>query len=85
MRFGGAGRVGIIGPMRLTEFHQLITDEFGKVQGNWIVHSHVLAGFGRTPEQLIEDGADLRKVWLQLCDDFDVPDGRRLGLDQPGR
>ena len=75
---------GIIGAMRLTEFHQLITDEFGKVQGNWIVHSHGLAGFDRTPDQLIEDGADLRTEWIQLCDDFDVPQERRLGLDQPG-
>lgn len=70
--------------MRLTEFHQLIGDEFGKIQGNWIVHSHVLPVYDRTPEQLIEDGEDLRRVWIGLCEDFDVPEQRRLGVDHPG-
>ena len=67
--------------MRLTEFHQLISDEFGRVQGNWIVHSHVPAGHDRTVEQLIDDGVELREVWRLLCEDFDVPEGRRLGVD----
>lgn len=90
MAFSGGGvgelsraeSVGIIVDMRLTEFHQLIQDEFGRVQGNWIVHSHVPAGYDRTVEQLIEDGIGLRKLWSVLCDDFDVPDERRLGVDR---
>lgn len=69
--------------MRLTEFHQLINDEFGPLQAGWIVHSHVLAAFGRTGEQLIEQGEDLRAVWLGLCDDFHIPESRRLGRDDP--
>ncbi len=67
--------------MRLTEFHQLIEDEFGQVHGKWIVHSHVPAGRGRTVEELIEDGVSLRELWALLCDDFDVPQERRLGID----
>ncbi|AGF72698.1 hypothetical protein A605_08480 [Corynebacterium halotolerans YIM 70093 = DSM 44683] len=74
--------VGIIVDMRLTEFHQLIQDEFGHGQGNWILHSHVPAGYDRTVEQLIEDGLSLRKLWAVLCDDFDVPEERRLGVDR---
>lgn len=68
--------------MRLTEFHQLVTDEFGESEGRWLVHSHVLAGFGGTAEELMESGEDLRRVWRGLCDDFDVPEERRLGRDE---
>jgi hypothetical protein len=30
----------------------------------------------------VERGADLREVWWALCDDFDVPEDRRLGADE---
>ena len=71
--------------MRLTEYHQLIVDEFGESKGKWISHSHVLPDLGATPDELIERGVDPRKVWLSLCNDFDVPQGRRLGVDYPGK
>ncbi|WIM66798.1 DUF3046 domain-containing protein [Corynebacterium breve] len=70
--------------MRLTEFRQLIEDEFGSQKGEWIVHSHVVSGLGATSEQLIERGVDPRQVWEGLCEDFDVPEERRLGVDRPG-
>lgn len=76
---GGWG--GIIADMRLTEFHRLITDEFGRVRGNFIVHSHVPAGYSATVEELMAQGMALRSLWLLLCRDFDVPQGRHLGLD----
>lgn len=69
--------------MRLSEFRQLIEDEFGEVRGEWIAHSHALATFGMTADEAVESGADLRQVWLQLCVDFDVPEERRLGRDDP--
>ncbi|WP_293953912.1 DUF3046 domain-containing protein [uncultured Corynebacterium sp.] len=70
--------------MRLSEFRQLIEDEFGDSRGEWITHSHVLGTFGRTADDAIESGKDLREVWLQLCDDFGIPEERRLGREQPG-
>jgi hypothetical protein len=70
--------------MRLTEFQRLITDEFGEQEGKWIAHSHVLARLGDTADELIERGVDPREVWEGLCEDFDVPEGRRLGVDRPG-
>lgn len=70
--------------MRLTEFHQLIEDEFGRAAGRHIIHSHVLASHGSTAEELIDAGADLREVWWEICRDFDVPEDRRLGRDIPG-
>ncbi|MFC6145324.1 DUF3046 domain-containing protein [Corynebacterium nasicanis] len=71
--------------MRLTEFHQLIEDEFGRAKGRHLVRSHVLAAEGVTVGELIDAGADLREVWSGICRDFDVPEERRLGRDTPER
>lgn len=70
--------------MRLTEFHQLVEDEFGPARANWIVQSQVLPGTGKTSEELIESGVDPREAWRGLCDAFDIPEERRLGIDRPG-
>ena len=67
--------------MRRTEFDRLVEGEFGDSFGAWIGSSHVLSRLGGTAEGLIEQGADLREVWLALCDDFEVPQDRRLGED----
>lgn len=63
--------------MRLTEFNELLTGQFGAVYGTSVLVDHVLTGFGgRTAAQAIEDGAEPRDVWRALCADFDVPRDR---------
>ena len=60
--------------MRLTEFHELVENQFGSVRGPSLLVDHVLTGFGgRTAAQAIEDGVEPRDVWRALCADFDVP------------
>ncbi|GAA3716554.1 DUF3046 domain-containing protein [Gordonia hankookensis] len=60
--------------MRLTEFTELITAEFGELAADSILVDHVLLEFGgRTGSQAIEGGADPRDVWVAICRDFDVP------------
>ncbi|MDL9947682.1 MULTISPECIES: DUF3046 domain-containing protein [unclassified Gordonia (in: high G+C Gram-positive bacteria)] len=60
--------------MRLTEFTELITTEFGERSADSILIDHVLTEFGgRTGAQAIEDGIDPRDVWVAICRDFDVP------------
>ncbi|KAA0112148.1 DUF3046 domain-containing protein [Mycolicibacterium sp. P1-5] len=60
--------------MRLTEFHELIDGQFGRVRGRSLLVDHVLTQLGgRTATQAIEDGVDPRDVWRALCADFDVP------------
>ena len=60
--------------MRLTEFHELVTAEFGPVRAASMLVDHALNRFGgRTAAQAIEDGVDPREVWRALCADFDVP------------
>ncbi|WP_041631427.1 DUF3046 domain-containing protein [Corynebacterium terpenotabidum] len=68
--------------MRRTEFDRLVVGEFGDSFGSWIAGSHVLTGLGATASELIAGGADLREVWWALCEDFEVPEGRRLGSDE---
>lgn len=70
--------------MRVTEFDQLMSDEFGGVEARWIAHSHVLSTLGDTPDGLIDAGVNPREVWEEICRDFEVPEGRRLGVDRPG-
>lgn len=70
--------------MRLTEFHQLVRDEFGEERAQWIIQSQVLPESDKTAAELIESGVDPRRVWHGLCDAFDVPEERRLGVDRPG-
>jgi hypothetical protein len=58
----------------LTEFHELVEQQFGPVRGASIIVDHVLSGLGsRTSVQAIEAGVDPRDVWRALCADFDVP------------
>ena len=60
--------------MRLTEFHGLVQEQFGRVRGASLLVDHVLSGLGgRTAAQAIEAGTEPRDVWRALCADFDVP------------
>ena len=67
--------------MRRTEFDRLTLGEFGDSFRAFIADTHVLSSLGDTTVALIEQGYDPRDVWLALCDDFDVPEERRLGED----
>ena len=47
---------------------------------------HRISGLGsRTADEAVADGVQPRTVWLALCDDFEVPESRRLGRDRPLR
>ncbi|OBF15712.1 DUF3046 domain-containing protein [Mycobacterium sp. ACS4331] len=60
--------------MRLTEFRELVEQQFGAVRGASLVVDHVLTGLGgQTAAQAIEAGVEPREVWRALCADFDVP------------
>lgn len=59
--------------MRLTEFRELMTEQFGR-QADAMLADHVLVELaGRTGAEAIEAGVDPRDVWVALCRDFDVP------------
>ncbi|MBL8928323.1 MAG: DUF3046 domain-containing protein [Pseudonocardia sp.] len=63
--------------MRLTQFRDLMDDEFGS-RAAALTRDHVFAELGdRTVEQALEAGIDPRKVWLAVCEVYDVPAARR--------
>ncbi|MFW0797322.1 DUF3046 domain-containing protein [Gordonia sp. CPCC 205515] len=60
--------------MRLTEFTELLTTQFGVSSADSMLRDHVLVELGgRTGAQAIEAGIDPRDVWVAICRDFDVP------------
>ena len=64
--------------MRLTQFRDLMNDEFGPGRAAALARDHVFADLGdRTVEEALTAGADPRKVWLAVCDAYDVPPVRR--------
>lgn len=63
--------------VRLTEFSELITTEFGTTTANSMLVDHVLTDLGgRTAAEALDAGIDPKDVWTALCRDFDVPRDR---------
>jgi hypothetical protein len=72
--------------MRLSEFQQLVDDEFGPAYARVLVSDLVLTELdGRTAEQSLRDGEEPRRVWLALCRAGDVPESRWHGVDPRSR
>lgn len=72
--------------MRLSEFRQLVDDEFGAAYARVLVSDLVLTELdGRTAQRALDDGAEPREVWLALCRANDVPEARRHGVDPKKR
>ena len=63
--------------VRLTQLRVLMNDVFGP-RAAALTRDHVFAELGdRTVEQALEAGVDPRKVWLAVCEVYDVPASRR--------
>lgn len=63
--------------MRLTEFHELLAEEFGRMRSDSYLIDYVITSLGgRTGAEAIEAGVDPREVWRALCSEFDVPRSR---------
>jgi Protein of unknown function (DUF3046) len=64
--------------VRLTQFRELMVDEFGAARAAALSRDHVFAELGgRTVEQALEAGIDARKVWRAVCEVYEVPLARR--------
>lgn len=70
-----------IADMHLSEYYQLLDLAFGPERGAWVSHSHILTPFGATADELIEAGTDPGLVWQGLCDEFELPEQLRWGVD----
>ena len=64
--------------VRLTEFHEMVREEFGQERGDSMLIDHVLQSLdGMTAAEAVEAGWEPREVWRALCVEFDVPPARR--------
>ncbi|RFU19330.1 DUF3046 domain-containing protein [Geodermatophilus marinus] len=60
--------------MRLQEFWARLDDQFGPVRAQSVARDQVFASLGgRTAVDALEAGLPVRKVWLAVCEAFDVP------------
>ena len=60
--------------MRLTEFWERMETRFGRAYADSVARDQVIGELGnRTARQALADGADVREVWLAVCEHFDVP------------
>ncbi len=64
--------------VKLTAFWELMRTQFGEVYADSVAKDHVLAGLGgRTVNQALADGEDVKTVWRAVCDAFHVPERLR--------
>ncbi|MCV2488407.1 DUF3046 domain-containing protein [Geodermatophilus sp. YIM 151500] len=60
--------------MRLQEFWSRMSGAFGSVRAESVARDHVFAVLGgRTAVEAIEAGLPVRRVWLAVCEEYDVP------------
>lgn len=69
--------------MRLSQFWQLMEDEFGPTYAHVLAGQLVISSFQQTAEQALASGVRPRQVWEAVCEQQDVPAERRWGKDRP--
>ena len=64
--------------MRLQEFWSRLDRRFGTMRAQSVTRDHVFAVLGgRTAVEAIEAGIPVRRVWLAICEEYDVPSKER--------
>jgi hypothetical protein len=67
------GRVSVV-PVRLQEFWSRMEDQFGSMRAQTVARDHVFSVLGgRTALDAIEAGLPVRRVWLAVCEEYEVP------------
>jgi hypothetical protein len=64
--------------VRLQEFWSRLEERFGPMRAQTVTRDHVFAALGgRTAVDAIEAGVSVRRVWLAICEEYDVPPRER--------
>ena len=64
--------------MRLQDFWSRMTSHFGSMRAQSVARDHVFAALGgRSAVDAIEAGVPERRVWLAVCEEYDVPPKER--------
>jgi hypothetical protein len=74
----GSGRPASLARVRLTEFWQKMRAQFGEVYAGSVAKDYVLSALGgRTVNQALADGEDVKVVWRAVCEAFRIADRKR--------
>jgi len=66
--------------VRLSEFHNLMIDEFGSGYSEIILRDLYLQELqDKTPNQALADGDSPKEIWLAICRAQEVPKSRWAG------
>jgi len=67
--------------LKLSQFQQLVHDEFGAPFAQVLIKDFRLQQFqDQTAEELILAGVDPKEIWLELCKQQSVPKERWSGI-----
>jgi hypothetical protein len=71
-------RRGTLARVRLTMFWERMRAQFGDSYAESVAQDHVLSALGgRTINQALADGEDVKVVWRAVCEAFHVPERMR--------
>ena len=60
--------------MRLQEFWSRLDEQFGSIRAQSVARAQVFEVLGgRTAVDAIDAGVPVRKVWLAICEEYEVP------------
>jgi hypothetical protein len=60
--------------VRLQEFWSRLNDHFGPMRAASVARDHVFASLGgRSAVEAIDAGLPVRRVWLAICEEYEVP------------
>ncbi|MCW2578857.1 MAG: hypothetical protein JWR82_458 [Blastococcus sp.] len=60
--------------MRLQEFWSRLNAYFGPMRAHGVAQDHIFAALGgRSAIDAIDAGLPVRKVWLAICEEYEVP------------
>lgn len=64
--------------VRATEFWEKMRAQFGDVYATSVAKDYVLSGLGgRTVDQALADGEDVKVIWRAVCEAFRIPERKR--------
>ena len=64
--------------MRLQEFWSRLDGQFGAMRAQSVSRDHLFSELGgRSAVEAIDAGVPVRKVWLAICEAYDVPPKER--------
>ncbi|SFT65452.1 Protein of unknown function [Geodermatophilus amargosae] len=63
-----------VGDVRLQEFWSRLEAQFGSMRAQSVARDHVFAVLGgRSAVEAIDAGVPVRRVWLAICEEYEVP------------